>query len=190
MCKNSRSGLICRLSSSQGLVSNHQSWPLPVQWLGNITVLERPVRITTLLSLVRSCLRGRERQYQVRAHLADLYAPNPICARCEERLRLAVQTGKLGVWELDLVNFELTCSATCVASFGRGGDRLTYEDFWKALILTTCNRADIRRSDNRRDRRLRHRIPNQLARWFDSLAVGAWATHPLVGRHADRGWWA
>jgi signal transduction histidine kinase/CheY-like chemotaxis protein len=34
--------------------------------LGNVTVLERPVRITTLLSAVRSGLRGRRRQYQIR----------------------------------------------------------------------------------------------------------------------------
>jgi PAS domain S-box-containing protein len=39
--------------------------------LGNVTVLERPVRITTLLSVVRSSLRARERQYQVRGHLAE-----------------------------------------------------------------------------------------------------------------------
>jgi len=34
-------------------------------------VLERPVRISTLLSVVRSCLRARERQYQTRAHLQE-----------------------------------------------------------------------------------------------------------------------
>jgi signal transduction histidine kinase len=39
--------------------------------LGNVSVLERPVRVTTLISLVRSALRARERQYQVRAYLAE-----------------------------------------------------------------------------------------------------------------------
>jgi hypothetical protein len=37
--------------------------------LGNVTVLERPVRMTTLTSMVRSALRARERQYQVRDQL-------------------------------------------------------------------------------------------------------------------------
>lgn len=37
-----------------------------VNALGNVMVLERPVRTTTLLSTVRSALRGRIRQYQVR----------------------------------------------------------------------------------------------------------------------------
>src|SRR5580765_889356 len=38
--------------------------------LGNVSVVERPVRTSTLLSLVRSSLRARERQYQVREYLA------------------------------------------------------------------------------------------------------------------------
>jgi signal transduction histidine kinase/ActR/RegA family two-component response regulator len=37
--------------------------------LGNVTVLERPVRMTTMTSMVRSALRARERQYQVRDQL-------------------------------------------------------------------------------------------------------------------------
>ncbi|MBV8781525.1 MAG: hybrid sensor histidine kinase/response regulator, partial [Phycisphaerae bacterium] len=40
--------------------------------LGNVGVVERPVRISTLLSLVQSALRARERQYQVRSHVSDM----------------------------------------------------------------------------------------------------------------------
>jgi signal transduction histidine kinase len=39
--------------------------------LGNVTLLERPVRIAALASAVRSALRARERQYQTRAHLME-----------------------------------------------------------------------------------------------------------------------
>ena len=42
--------------------------------LGEITVLERPIRVNTFLSVVRTTLRARERQYQVRDHLAELAA--------------------------------------------------------------------------------------------------------------------
>ena len=38
--------------------------------LGNVSLIERPVRVSTLLSVVRSALRARERQYQTRDHLA------------------------------------------------------------------------------------------------------------------------
>ncbi|WP_247895040.1 hybrid sensor histidine kinase/response regulator [Azospirillum brasilense] len=39
--------------------------------LGNITFLERPFHPTTLVSVVRTCLRGRRRQYEARARLAE-----------------------------------------------------------------------------------------------------------------------
>ncbi len=39
--------------------------------LGNVTLLERPVRVLTLVSTVRTALRARKRQYQIRAHLEE-----------------------------------------------------------------------------------------------------------------------
>lgn len=39
--------------------------------LGNVTLMERPTRIPTLLSNMQSALRARERQYQVRDHLVE-----------------------------------------------------------------------------------------------------------------------
>jgi signal transduction histidine kinase/ActR/RegA family two-component response regulator len=40
-----------------------------VEQLGNVTLLERPVRVAALVSACRVALRARERQYQIRAHL-------------------------------------------------------------------------------------------------------------------------
>jgi signal transduction histidine kinase/CheY-like chemotaxis protein len=42
-----------------------------VRVLSNVTLLERPVQVATLVSAVRTALRARERQYQIRAHLAE-----------------------------------------------------------------------------------------------------------------------
>lgn len=53
--------------------------------LGNVSVIERPVRMTTLVSLVRSSLRARDRQYQVRMHI---YAQ----AQAETAIRESEQT--------------------------------------------------------------------------------------------------
>jgi two-component system, sensor histidine kinase len=39
--------------------------------LGNVTLLERPVRVAALASAVRSAMRARERQYETRAHLME-----------------------------------------------------------------------------------------------------------------------
>lgn len=50
--------------------------------LGNITLLERPLRPVTLMSAVRSALLARRRQYEVRDHLRER-------AAAEEKLRRA-----------------------------------------------------------------------------------------------------
>ena len=42
-----------------------------IRTLGNVTLLERPVRVTTLASAVHSALRARDRQYQTRAYLRE-----------------------------------------------------------------------------------------------------------------------
>lgn len=43
-----------------------------LETLGNVTFLERPFHPTTLVSLARSALRGRRRQYEARARLVEL----------------------------------------------------------------------------------------------------------------------
>jgi len=42
-----------------------------VRTLGNVTLLERPVRVAALMSAVRTAVRARARQYQIRGHLDD-----------------------------------------------------------------------------------------------------------------------
>lgn len=110
--------------------------------LGNVTVVERPVRITTLLSLVRLCLRGRDRQYQVRDQLLRQHDSELELRSSEERLLLAVQTGKLGVWELDLKSNEMDCSVECKRNYGRGADdEFTYDDLWRSVHADDVQRV-------------------------------------------------
>jgi signal transduction histidine kinase len=54
----------------------------PLGPYGNLIVLDRPVRVATLVSVVRSALLARRRQYQIRDHLAQR-------ARDQEALRHA-----------------------------------------------------------------------------------------------------
>lgn len=44
---------------------------LAMMLLGNVILLERPMRVTTMVSTVRTALRSRERQYQARDYLAE-----------------------------------------------------------------------------------------------------------------------
>ena len=58
---------------------------------GNFSVIERPVRASTLVSLIRSGLRARRRQYQVRLHLAQQEAAQRFIREAEQRFRLLVE---------------------------------------------------------------------------------------------------
>jgi signal transduction histidine kinase len=46
-------------------------WPVLSERLGNVVLLERPLRSATLISTVQSALRARRRHYQVRDHLRE-----------------------------------------------------------------------------------------------------------------------
>jgi PAS domain S-box-containing protein len=55
--------------------------------LGNVTLQERPLRAVTLVSSVQSALRAREKQYEVRDHLAELQSREEAVRRAEEQFR-------------------------------------------------------------------------------------------------------
>lgn len=57
--------LLTRYGADSSLVNQ------ALQVLNSVTLLERPVRPATLLSVVQTALKARERQYQVRAHILE-----------------------------------------------------------------------------------------------------------------------
>lgn len=56
--------------------------------LGSVTVLERPVRITTMVSTLRTALGARQRQYELRDQLEVLRRSEESLRSANERLRL------------------------------------------------------------------------------------------------------
>jgi PAS domain S-box-containing protein len=59
---------------------------------GNVTLLERPVRIVTFTTVIRSALRARQRQLDVKANLERRQAAEVSLRESEMRLRAAVQS--------------------------------------------------------------------------------------------------
>jgi PAS domain S-box-containing protein len=97
------------------------------QALGNVTFLERPFHPTTLASIVGSAIRGRRRQYETRAILANL-------TESENLLQTALNAGRLGAVELHLPDGVLEASDTCIGFFGRKpGETFTYKDLQEAV---------------------------------------------------------
>jgi PAS domain S-box-containing protein len=62
-----------------------------VAQLGDASVVERPIRTTTLITLVKSSLRARDRQYQVREHLAEQERAQKIIREVEGRYRSLIE---------------------------------------------------------------------------------------------------
>lgn len=59
-----------------------------LQALGNVTLLERPVRTVTLLSAVKAALRSRRRQYEAKAYIAErLRAEEALTSQARELAR-------------------------------------------------------------------------------------------------------
>lgn len=66
--------------------------------LGNVTVLERPVRVTTMVSVIRSCLRARDRQYQVCRQFAEQRRIESALRFSREQLEVVVKGANVGIW--------------------------------------------------------------------------------------------
>jgi PAS domain S-box-containing protein len=95
--------------------------------LGNVTFLERPFHATTFISVARSALKGRRRQFDARKRMQEIH-------EAERRLQTALEAGRLGAWELDLGTMELTTSETCKSIFGRRADEnFSYLDLVKTI---------------------------------------------------------
>ena len=91
--------------------------------LGNVTFLERPFHPATLVSLVTTAIRGRRRQYEARARMADML-------EAEQRLQNALKAGRLGSWQLEAEFLTLSCSDITKSHYGRSADApFAYEDW-------------------------------------------------------------
>lgn len=101
---------------------------------GNVTFLERPFHPSTFISVARTALKSRQRQFEARTRIEEL-------REGEERLRTALLAGRLGSWELELTNWRLTASATCKGLFGRTAD----EDFSYGDLVATIHPDDRER---------------------------------------------
>ena len=116
---------------------------------GNVTLIDRPVRLMTLISTVKSALRARNRQYEARDFLIAEIISKEAVRQSEERLRFALNAARLGAWQLSLDDYQLECTDLCKANFGRKPhDSFTYEDLFEAIhpddrerVKATINQA-------------------------------------------------
>jgi len=101
---------------------------------GNVTLIERPVRLATLLSALKSALRARHRQYDARDFLISETRTKEALTQSEERLRMALDAARLGAWQFDFDTLALECTDICKANLGLPPEiDFSYEDFIAAV---------------------------------------------------------
>jgi PAS domain S-box-containing protein len=82
-----------------------------------------PAQVELVQLVANRCWESIERSRVLRA-----------LAQSEQHLRLAVETARLGIWEVDVRKQELRCSAQCKANFGRPAEApFSSEEFWAAM---------------------------------------------------------
>jgi PAS domain-containing protein len=91
------------LLSSAGFESSAVG--LAMEALGNVTVLERPVRLSTLVSALRTAIRARRRQYELRDHIRSL-------RQSEDRFHIVARTVHESIYDLDVATGRLWSSET------------------------------------------------------------------------------
>lgn len=137
--------------------------------LGNVTFLERPFHATTFVSVAKTALKARGRQYEALSRLEEL-------REGEERLQTALLAGNLGTWELDFANNALITSDVFRGIFGRSGDQaLTYDDLIASIDPDDRQRvltAIATTKGTGRDFQVEHRTvwPDGSAHWADARA--------------------
>lgn len=154
--------------------------------LGNVTIVERPMRVAALVSTVQSALRARQRQYQLRDEFVQR-------ERVVEQLNLAMAAADAGSWEINLTTGEFSASDRAMQLHGvLPGTNLTHK--LAMACVHPADRASVQVElqlalDTGKPFRHEHRVfqPDGSLRWILSLAgrQGTGAQARLVGMSQD-----
>jgi PAS domain S-box-containing protein len=108
--------------------------------VGHMTLMKRPVQVSTLVSAVRAALRDRRRQYEVRDHLAQRERQAEALRRAEERLRLILESARdYAIFALDLGGKVVSWNAGAERVFGWAEADILGRD--AAVLFTPEDRA-------------------------------------------------
>jgi len=100
----------------------------------HVVIVERPVRVRSLVSAVRSALRARQNQYEIREASREREQQSLALTAQDEKLRFALTAGRLGSWELDPETQTYDCSEICKSNYGRPLDQpFTFTEYKQSI---------------------------------------------------------
>ncbi len=104
--------------------------------LGNVTLLERPLRTATLVSSVRTALRARQHQYQIRDHIAQRALNEQAVRESEARFRLTQRAGHIGSFEWIIQEKRMIWSPELESLYGlpEGAFEGTFDSWSKRVV--------------------------------------------------------
>ena len=110
---------------------------------GNVTLLERPVRVATLTTVIRSALRARQRQLDVKANLEERHAAEISLRESEMRLRAAVQSAPYPLMLHAADGEILQLSEAWMTLTGYYSTPVTTTDEWAALAFPATDSSSV-----------------------------------------------
>jgi len=110
---------------------------------GNVTLLERPVRVATLTTVIRSGLRARQRQLDVKANLEQRHAAETSLRESEMRLRAAVQSAPYPLMLHASDGEILQLSEAWMTLTGYYSTPVTTTDEWSMLAFPLADQRSI-----------------------------------------------
>ncbi len=110
---------------------------------GNVTLLERPVRVATLTTVIRSGLRARQRQLDVRASIEQQHAAETSLRESEMRLRAAVQSAPYPLMLHTSDGEILQLSEAWMTLTGYYSTPVTTTDEWAAVVFPETDRGSV-----------------------------------------------
>jgi PAS domain S-box-containing protein len=110
---------------------------------GNVTLLERPVRVATLTTVIRSGLRARQRQLDVKANLEQRVAAETSLRESEMRLRAAVQSAPYPLMLHASDGEILQLSEAWMTLTGYYSTPVTTTDEWSKLAFPQADQRSI-----------------------------------------------
>ena len=151
----------------------------------HIVIVERPVRVRSLVSAVRSALRARQNQYDIRDAIREREQQALALSAQDEKLRFALTAGRLGSWELDPKTESYDCSEICKANHGRSFELpFTFAEYKDSIHPQDRERVDAALAhslDTGEQYDIEYRVvwPNGETHW---LMVRGRAVYDALGR--------